>query len=75
MISSISRLEDKSSKVVKSNIQHNCRGVYSYNITVILYTSPFSTIYIKYYDINQTNNKKVSIFIGDNNSQKTITFN
>ena len=43
MISSISRLQDKSSEVVESNIQRNSRGMSSSNLTATYDTSSFST--------------------------------
>ena len=43
MISSISRLQDKSSEFVESNIQRNSRGMSSSNITATSDTSSFST--------------------------------
>ena len=54
MISSISRLQDKSSEFVESNIQRNSKGIYSSNITEIYDTSSFSTICSKYPEINPT---------------------
>ena len=42
MISSISRLQDKSSEVVESNIQRNSRGMYLSNTTAIYDSSSIS---------------------------------
>ena len=43
MIPSISRLQDKSSEFVESNIQRNSRGISSSNFTAMSDTSSFST--------------------------------
>ena len=68
MISSVSRLQDKSSEVVESNIQRNPRGMYSSNITAIYDLSSCSTICSQSPESNPTNPQKSSIF-----SQDTIT--
>ena len=60
MISSISRLQDKSSEVVESNIQHNSRGMYSSNITSIYDTSSFNTSCRKSPEINPKTPQKGS---------------
>ena len=76
MISSISRLQDKSSEVVESNIQRNSRGMYSSNITEISDTLYFSTSWIKSPESNPKTPQKGSIFfMGDNNTQKMIPSN
>ena len=62
MISSISRLQDKSSEVVESNIQRNSRGLYSSNTTAIYDTSSFSTSCSKSPERNPTTPQKGSIF-------------
>ena len=64
MISSISRLQDKSSEVVESNIQHNSRGMYSSNTTAIYDTSSFSTSCSKSPERNPTTPQKGSFFHG-----------
>ena len=64
MISSISRLQDKSSYVVQSNIQRNSRGMYSSNLTAAYDTSSFSTICSIQPENNQITTKKGSIFYG-----------
>ena len=63
MISSISRLQDKSSEVVGSNIQRNSRGMYSSDITATSDTSSFSTICSTSHDSNQITPQKGSIFL------------
>ena len=74
MISSISRLQDKSSEVVKSNIQRNSRDMYSVNITATYDISSFSTSCIKSPETNPTTPQKGSIcFMGDNNTQNRMT--
>ena len=76
MISSISPLQDKSSEVVESNIQHNSRGLYSSNSTAIYYSSSFSTSCSQYPEINPINPQKgSSFFTEDNNTQKMMTSN
>ena len=76
MISSISRLQDKSSEVVESNIQQKSRGLYSSNTIAIYDTSSFNTSCRKYPESNTTTPQKYSIvFMGDNNTQKIITSN
>ena len=73
-ISSVSRLQDKSSEVVESNIQRNSRFLYSSNTTAIYYTSSFSISCIKYPESNPTTPQKGSIvFMGDNNTQNMMT--
>ena len=64
MISSISRLQDKSSYVVQSNIQRNSRGMYSSNLTAAYDTSSFSKICSIQPENNQITTKKGSIFYG-----------
>ena len=76
MIYSISRLQDKSSEVVASNIQRNSRDMYSSNTTAIYDTSSFSIRCSKSPESNPTTLQKGSIFfMGDNNTQKMITYN
>ena len=76
MISSISRLQDNSSEVVESNIQRNSRGTYSSNITATYDTSSFRKSCSKSPEINPTTSQKCSIFcMGDNNTQKMMTYN
>ena len=76
MISSISRLQDKSSEVVESNIQRNSRVMYSSNTTAIYETSYFSTSCSKSHERNPATPQKGSIvFMGDNNTQKIMTSN
>ena len=65
MISSISRLQDKSSEVVESNIQRNSRGMFLSNTTAIYYSSSFSTSCNQYPKRNPTTTKKGSIFSRD----------
>ena len=64
MISSISRLQDKSSEVVESNIQHNSRGMYSSNTTAIYDKSSLSTSCSKSPESNPKTPQKGSIFHG-----------
>ena len=76
MISSISCLQDNSSEVVESNIQHNSRSMYSSNITAKSDTTSFSTRCKKSPEGNPTTPQKgSSFFMGDNNTQKMITSN
>ena len=76
MISSVSRLQDKSSEVVDSNIHRKSRGMYSSNITATSDTSFFSKICSKSPEINPTTPQKCSIvFMGDNNTHKMMTSN
>ena len=76
IISSISRLQDKSSEVFESNIQRESRGIYSSNSTEIYDTSSFSTSFSKYPERNPKNPQKGSIFfMGYNNTQKMMTSN
>ena len=76
MISSISRLQDKSSKVVESNIQRNSRGVYSSNITATSDTSSSSTRCSTSPESSPTTPQKDSFFpMGDNNTHKMMTSN
>ena len=62
MISSISRLQDKSSEVVESNIHRNSRSLYSSNTNAIYYTSSFITICSKYPESNPITPQKVQFF-------------
>ena len=74
MISYISRLQDKSSEFVESNIQSNSRGMYSSSITATSDTSPFRKICITSPESNQTNPQKVSIFfMGENKTHEMTT--
>ena len=76
MISSISRLQDKSSEVFESNIQRNSRGLHSSNTTAICDTSSFSTSCIKSPERNPTTPQKGSFFFtGDDKTQKMMTSN
>ena len=69
MISSISRLQDKSSEVVESNIQRKSRGLYLSNITAIYYSSYIRKSFSQSPDSNQTTPQKGSIvFTRDNNT-------
>ena len=63
MISSISRLQDKSSEVVESNIQHNSKGLYLSNTTAIYDSSPISKSFIQSPESNQKTPQKGSIFL------------
>ena len=75
MISTISRLQDKSSEVVESNIQGNSTGLYSSNTTAIYDSLYFSTICSQSAESNPTIARKWSIiFTGDNNTQKMVTY-
>ena len=74
MISSVSRLQDKSSEIVESNIQCSSRGMSSSNITAISDTSSYSTSYSTSPESNQIITQKCSIFlIGDHNTHKMMT--
>ena len=64
MISSISRLKDKSSEVVDSSIQRRSRGLYSADNTAIYDTSSFSTSCSKFPDSNPLTPQKGSFFHG-----------
>ena len=76
MISSISRLQDKLSEVVESNIQRNSRGLYLSNTTAIYDSSSISKSFSQSPESNQTTPQKGSIFFtGDNNTQKMMTSN
>ena len=76
IISSISRLQYKSSEVFESNIQRESRGMYSSNSTEIYDTSSFSTSCSKYPESNPTTPQNGSIFfMGDNKAQKMMTSN
>ena len=76
MISSVSRLQDKSSEVVELYIQRNSRGMHSSNITVISDTSSFITFCGKSPESNPATPQKGSIFLmGDNYTQKIMTSN
>ena len=72
MISYISRLQDKSSGFVESNIQCNSRCMSSSNITAASDTSSFSTSCNTSLDSNQIYPQKVQFLIGDHNTQKKI---
>ena len=73
MISSISRLQDKSSEVVESYIQSNSRGIFSSNITEI---PSFRTSCTTSPDRNKITPQKVStFFIGGHSTQKIMTSN
>ena len=76
ILSSVSRLQDKSSEVVESNIRLNSRGLYSSNTTVIYDISSFRKICSKSPESNPTTPQKGSIFFtGENNTQKMMTSN
>ena len=76
MISSISRLQYKSSEVVESNIQRNSRGMSSSNSTATYDKFFFITICSTLTENNQITPQKGSIlFIGDNNTHKMMTSN
>ena len=70
MISSISCLQDKSSEVVKSNIQRDSRGVYSSNITATSDKSSFSTSCSKSPESNPKTPQKDSIFLWETITHK-----
>ena len=61
MISSILRLQDKSSELVESNIQRNSRDLYSSNTTEMYDTSSFSTSCSRYPESNPKTPQKGSI--------------
>ena len=74
MICSISRLQDKSSEVVESNIQRNSRGLFLSNTTAIYDSSSISRSFSQSPESNQTPPQKGSMFFtGDTNSQKMMT--
>ena len=74
IISSISRLQDKSSEFVESNIQRNSRGLYLSNTTAIFDSSSISKSFSQSPESNQKTPPKGSIFFtGDNNTQKMMT--
>ena len=76
MISSISRLQDKSSEFVESNIQRNSRGLYLSNTTAIYDSSSIRKSFSQSPESNQTTPQKGSIvFTGENNTQKMMTYN
>ena len=76
MISSVSRLQDKSSEVVESNIQRNSRGLFLSNTTAVYDSSSISKIFSQYPEINQTISQRCSIFfMGDNNTHNMMTSN
>ena len=76
VVSSVSRLQDKLSEVVGSNIYRNSRGVYLSNIISASDTSSFSTRCSTSSDNNQIRNQKDSIFLmGDYNKYKMMTSN
>ena len=76
MISSISRLQDKSSEVVESNIQRNSMVLYLSNNTAIYDSSYISKRFSQSPECNQITSQKGSIvFMGDNNTQKMMTSN
>ena len=62
MISSISRLQDKSSEVVESNIQRNSRGLFLSNTTAIYDSSSISKFFSPSPESNQTTSQRGSIF-------------
>ena len=68
MISSISRLQDKSSEVVESNIQRNSRCLYLSNTTAVYDSYSIRKSFSQSPDSNQTTPQKCSIF-----SQETTT--
>ena len=69
IISSISRLQDKSSEVVESNIQRKLRDLYLSNTTAIYDSSSISKSFSQSSESNQTPPQKGSIFfMGDNNT-------
>ena len=70
MICSISRLQDKSSEVVESNIQSNSRGLFLSNPTAIYDSSSIRKSFSQSPESNQTSSQRGSIFfMGDNNTQ------
>ena len=74
MISSISRLQDKSLEVVKSNIQCNSNGISSSNLTETSDTSSFSTSYSSSLYSNGVTPQEGSVFfMGYHNTQKMMT--
>ena len=76
MISSISRLQDKSSEVVQSKFQRNSRGMYSSNINATSDMSSFRTSCSKSPYNYQINPKNIyHIFMGDHNTQGMMTCN
>ena len=76
MISSISRLQDKSSEVVESNIQCNSRGLFLSNTTAIYDSSSISRSFSQSPESNQTPPQRGSMcFMGDNNTQKMMASN
>ena len=76
MIYSISRLQDKSSEAVESNIQRNSRGMFLSNTTAIYDSSSISKSFSQSPESNQNNSRRASIcFMGDNNTQKMMTYN
>ena len=76
MISSISRLQDKSSEVVESNIQRNSRGLYLSNTTAIYDSSYIRKSFSQYPESNQTTPQRGSmVFTEDNNTHKMMTSN
>ena len=76
MISSISRLQDKSSEVVEFNIQSNSRGMFLSDNTAIYDSSSTIKRFSQSPESNQTISKRGSIFfMGDNNTHKMMTSN
>ena len=76
MISSISRLQDKSSEVVESNIQRNSRGLFLSNTTAIYDSSSIRKSFSQSPERNKTTPQRGSMFfMGDNNTQKMMTSN
>ena len=71
--SSISRLQDKSSKVVQSNIKRNSRGVSSSNRTATSDTTFFNTSCIPSPENNKIIPKRFNVFMGDHSAQKMLT--
>ena len=76
MISSISRLQDKSSEVAESNIQYKSSIIYSWNLTATSDTLSFSTSCSTSPYNNQITTQKVSTFLmGGHNTQKIMNSN
>ena len=62
MISSVSRLQYKSSEFVESNIQRNSRGLYLSNTTAIYDSYSISKSFSQSPESNQTSSQRGSIF-------------
>ena len=76
MISSVSRLQYKSSEFVESNIQRNSRSMFLSNTTAIYESSSISKRFSRSLESNRTSSQRGSIyFMGDNNTQKMMTSN